>query len=289
MENHIFINKKLLIGIVTLLRPKQWVKNFFVLAPLLFSGLFFDLEAIYNSLVAFFLFCSTSSATYIMNDIRDVENDRRHPKKSKSRPIASGLVTINEALIVMCLLLVMVVFIGLDYFGVLIVLVVYFIQNIAYSLKLKHIPVLDIFIIAFGFVLRVLAGTVALGIPMSTWIGITTLCLALYLASIKRKQEIANVGVDGRKVLKRYTIGLVNRYAEMSATGALVFYSLFAMTAGNHMELTIPFVLFGLYRYWYVVDTLNGGESPTDALLQDPYLLATIVAWVSFCVWALWP
>jgi 4-hydroxybenzoate polyprenyltransferase len=149
--------------------------------------------------------------------------------------------------------------------------------------------VVYIFAIASGFVLRVYAGAVALDVPVSSWMFITTLCLALYLAAIKRRQELSQSGVEGRKVLERYSVALVDRYAEMSATGALLFYSIFVISAKPDLVVTIPLVLFGLFRYWFVVEALDRGESPTDALISDWQLLLTVLLWVVACGLALWP
>jgi 4-hydroxybenzoate polyprenyltransferase len=169
------------------------------------------------------------------------------------------------------------------------VIAAYMALNIAYTFVLKHQPVVDIFTIAIGFVLRVYAGAVALVVPISSWMFVTTLCLALYLAAVKRRQELSQSGNQSRKVLKKYSITLVDRYAEMSATGALVFYSMFVMSAKPQLIITVPLVLFGLFRYWYVVEELDGGESPTDALIADWQLLLTVVLWILACIWALWP
>jgi decaprenyl-phosphate phosphoribosyltransferase len=129
----------------------------------------------------------------------------------------------------------------------------------------------------------------ALSVPVSSWMFITTLCLALFLAAVKRRQELSQSGSEGRQVLKKYNVGLVDRYAEMSATSALLFYSMFVMSARPVLVVTVPLVLFGLFRYWYVVDALEGGESPTDALLSDWPLLLTVMIWVGVCAWAVWP
>lgn len=278
-----------LLGLIKLLRPRQWVKNGFVLAPLVFAGLFTDTDAILCALIAAALFCVASSATYIVNDLKDIESDRKHPTKSKSRPLASGAVSTPLALVLLvCLYLVLIGAFFL-YPRVILVIAGYLVVNLFYTFWLKHQPVIDIFCIAFGFVLRVYAGAMALSVPVSSWMFVTTLCLALYLASIKRRQELSQSGKSGRRVLESYTIKLVDRYAEMSATGALLFYSLFVMTARPEMIATIPFVLYGLYRYWFVVETLGGGESPTDALLSDWQLMLVIAAWIGVCVWALLP
>ncbi|CAN5907993.1 decaprenyl-phosphate phosphoribosyltransferase [soil metagenome] len=276
-------------GLIRLMRPSQWIKNGFVRAPLVFAGKFLIQSELTTALFAAWLFCMASSATYIVNDMFDIKHDRLHPKKSKSRPLASGLVTFPMAI---GLLLVLYAMLVLGWFiapNVVAVIAAYLLLNLAYTLVLKHQPVLDIFTIAIGFVLRVYAGAVALSVPLSGWMAVTTLCLALYLAAIKRRQELSQSGAHGRKVLAKYSVELVDRYAQMSATGAVVFYSLFVMSYKPGMIITIPLVLFGLFRYWYVVEERDGGESPTDALLTDWQLIFTVILWVSACVWVLWP
>lgn len=276
-------------GLIKLMRPKQWVKNGFVLAPLIFSGEFLNAGAISQALLAVLLFCVGSSATYVINDMQDIERDRRHPRKSKTRPLAAGTVSVPAAL---GLLAVLYAALAWGWFmapQVVAVIAGYLVLNLAYTFVLKHQPVLDIFTIAAGFVLRVYAGAMALHVPVSSWMFITTLCLALYLAAVKRRQELSQSGTEGRKVLEKYTVSLVDRYAEMSATGALLFYSMFVMSAKPDLVVTIPLVLFGLFRYWFVVEALDGGESPTDALLADWPLLLTVLLWVAACGWALWP
>lgn len=279
--------KDRIIGLIKLIRPKQWVKNGFVFAPLVFSGEMHNPDAFIHSLLAAFFFCVASSATYIVNDIHDMDHDRRHPKKSKSRPLASGIVSKNAALVILAALYIV---LALGYAvmpKVILVIVAYAVLNLAYTFVLKHEPVVDIFTIAIGFVLRVIAGAAALNLDASAWMCVTTLCLALYLAAVKRRQELAQSGVDGRKVLQKYSVSLVDRYAEMSATGALLFYSMFVMSARPTLVITIPLVLFGLFRYWYVVEALDGGESPTDALLADWQLMAVVVLWIATCVFVL--
>ncbi|MBD3816343.1 MAG: decaprenyl-phosphate phosphoribosyltransferase [Halothiobacillus sp.] len=278
-----------ILGLIKLMRPKQWVKNGFVLAPLVFSGAFLDAVAVSHALLAVLLFCVASSATYIINDMHDIERDRRHPKKSKTRPLAAGIVSVPAALILLAALYAVLVWGWFVAPKVVMVIAAYLVLNLAYTFVLKHQPVVDIFTIAIGFVLRVYAGAMALDVPVSSWMFITTLCLALYLAAVKRRQELSQSGTEGRKVLEKYSVSLVDRYAEMSATGALLFYSMFVMSAKPELVITVPLVLFGLFRYWFVVEALDGGESPTDALLADWQLLLTVVLWVAACGWALWP
>jgi len=278
-----------IIGLLRLIRPKQWVKNGFVLAPLIFTGAFTNSQSVYLALTATFLFCIGSSATYIVNDLKDIERDRRHPKKSKTRPLASGLVSPYNAIVLLVILYAILLCGWWIEPRVIFVIAGYLALNLAYTFVLKHQPVIDIFSIAIGFVLRVFAGAVALDVPVSGWMFVTTLCLALYLAAVKRGQELSQSGTEGRQVLKKYSKPLVDRYAEMSATCALVFYSMFVMSSRPQLVITVPVVLFGLFRYWYVVDVLDGGESPTDALLSDWPLLLTVVGWIGACLWALWP
>lgn len=275
-------------GLFKLIRPKQWIKNGFVLAPLVFTGEFMREASLKQALLAALLFCVASSATYIVNDLKDIEGDRKHPTKALSRPLAAGSVSIQAALLLLSLLYVLLIASWFVSPKVVNVIFGYLALNIAYTFVLKHKPVVDIFTIALGFVLRVLAGAVALSVPVSGWMFVTTLCLALYLAAVKRSQELSQSGTEGRQVLKQYSKALVDRYAEMSATCALVFYSMFVMSSHPELVITVPLVLFGLFRYWYVVDVLDGGESPTDALLTDWPLLLTVVGWVAACVWALW-
>ena len=252
------------------MRPKQWVKNGFVLAPLVFSGLFTDVSSVIQALWAMFFFNLASSATYIVNDYYDIESDRRHPTKCKSRPLASGQVSKPQALVLLGLLYGILVWGFFQQPDTMHVILVYLVLNVAYTFILKHQPIIDIFTIAIGFVLRVYAGAEALSVPISSWMFVTTLCLALYLAAIKRRQElIQNGGKSGRKVLQSYSVSLIDRYAGMSATGALLFYSLFVLSSQPDMVFTIPLVLYGLFRYWFVVESLGFGESPTDTLLSD--------------------
>lgn len=276
-------------GLLILVRPKQWVKNSFVLAPLLFSGQFMSQQAIVAAFTAVLIFCLASSAVYIVNDLRDIEKDRQHPLKSLKRPLANGMLEKHHAL---ALLVAVYLLLAGAWFWqptVVAVAIGYMLLNMAYSFWLKNQPVIDIFTIAIGFVLRVYAGAVALAVPLSSWMFVTTLCLALYLAAIKRRQELANHGDRSRQVLRHYTPQLIDRYAEMSATGAVLFYSLFVMSAHPKLVITIPLVLYGMFRYWFIVEQNSAGESPTDALLSDWQLLATVSLWVVASLFALWP
>ena len=274
-------------GIIQLVRPKQWVKNAFVWAPLLFIGAFLNATAVLKTFEAFLIFCIAASMVYIINDFKDIEKDKRHPKKSKTRPLASGAVSKKSAVILFLFLSFLLVF---GYFlvpSVFPAIAIYLALNLAYSFYLKHQPVWDIFCVAFGFVLRVWAGALALNVQLSEWMLITTLCLALFLVSVKRRQELKEQGTQSRAALAKYSVALIDRYAEMSATGALLFYSLFVISQKPALAITIPLVLFGLFRYWYVMEIKNLGESPTDALFSDWQLPFVVIVWGIFCAIAL--
>jgi len=274
-------------ALVRLLRPRQWIKNGFVLAPLIFSGEFVKPAAVAQEFIAFALFCVASSATYVFNDLKDREADAQHPVKSRKRPLASGEVKPGAAMALLGVLYAVVLAsfawspptaaVAVGYIGL----------NLAYSLKLKHIPVIDIFCLAAGFVLRVFGGAVAIDVPLSTWMMVTTLSLALYLAAIKRRDELATSGDASRSVLQFYTLRLLDRYAETAALSAIMFYGLFVVTVRPKLNVTIPFVLFGLFRYWYIVETGGRGESPTDAVWTDPPLIITVLLWAAVVVWRL--
>lgn len=274
-------------GLVRLMRPKQWVKNGFVAAPLIFSGEFLNLHAIERALLAIVLFCLAASATYILNDLHDIEDDRKHPKKSKTRPLASGLVSAPTAWILFTIITTLLIASWFVIPNIMWIITVYMGITVAYTFFLKQQPVIDLFAVAIGFVLRVYAGAVALAVPVSSWMFVTTLCLALYLAAIKRRQEYRQAGTGSRKVLEKYSVRLLDYYAEMSATGALLFYSMFVLSSKPQLVLTIPMVLFGLFRYAYIVDAKEDGESPTDALLTDWPLMFTIGLWIAACVFLL--
>lgn len=282
-------NQQYLKSLFYLCRPAQWIKNAFVLAPLVFTGLFIEIIPALNALLATLLFCIASSTSYIVNDLFDIESDRKHSLKSKTRPLASGELSEKQARILLYVLYGVLALGFLFSYQVMLVIIAYLALNLAYTYKLKHQPVIDIFTIACGFVLRVYAGAMALDVPVSAWMFITTLSLALYLATIKRRQELLLRGSSGREVLEKYSIKLVDRYAEMSATSALIFYSLFVMSDRPEMLVSIPLVLFGLFRYWFVVETLEKGESPTDVLLKDRQLLLTVLLWCLCAIIMNWP
>lgn len=284
-KNSFTFSRQSYLDLLTLLRPKQWIKNLFVFSPLIFSGSLTNASAVIEATIATIFFCIASSTIYIINDYHDIEKDRLHPVKSKTRPLASGAVSKSAALILFSVLASFLFIAGYELTPALPIIALYFIINILYTFYLKHEPVIDIFTVATCFVLRVYAGAMAIDIEVSTWMFVTTLCLALFLASIKRKKELTGVGTAGRKVLSKYSVELVDKYAQMSSLGALVFYSLFVLSERPELAVTIPFVIFGLYRYWFAVEQLDKGESPTDALYSDWQLVITVISWAACCAY----
>jgi 4-hydroxybenzoate polyprenyltransferase len=263
-----------------LLRPRQWVKNAFVLAPLVFSGMFLVPTTAARALLAMALFCLASSATYVLNDLLDFEKDRLHPKKKFSRPLAAGRISRAQAIVLLVTLYAVLAASLFAMPAVAGVILAYVLINVLYCLKLKHVPVVDLFCIASGFVLRVLAGSLAISAVLSSWMFLTTLCLALFLASIKRYQELREGSTGSRAVLEFYTLGLLERYGALASISAILFYGLFVATVRPALAPTTPFILFGMFRYWYLVERLGAGESPTDALWGDKVLALCVLAWV---------
>lgn len=286
---------------LTALRPHQWTKNLIVFAAPLFA---FSLNerSLSGSLLAFALFCAASSSFYLLNDIADVKSDRQHPIKCQ-RPIASGQVNILVALLMALVLLISSVVIGWWRSPSLgIILIGYALLQIAYNLKLKRVPILDILAIAIGFILRAYAGAAVTGIVLSVWFIFCTAMLALFLAVEKRKAELRLIQLRGgktRAVLKRYSLALLTRMESMVTTGAFMGYALWSSgpvvngASTSWMMLTFPFVLYGIFRYQMLSESQekrdedNGSlkqeertERPEEVLLTDIPILLTVIAWV---------
>ncbi len=284
----------MIIHLFRLIRPKQWIKNFFVFAPLLFSRHIFQLEYLLPSVAAFFIFSLASSAVYIINDVMDVESDRAHPKK-KYRPIASGEVSVKQAMIFLVILIIIII--GCLFFQRTIfafVIVLYFITNLLYSLKVKSIVLLDVFFISFGFMLRVLGGAAAIGVNVSSWMILTTIFISLFLAISKRRSELSQIlnkdNIDKqRKVLKEYSVEFADQINTIAAAGTIISYALYTVsertvaTFGTEKLIyTTPFVIYGIFRYMYLMHQKNLGESPTSIVTKDIPIIMVVFAWFMF-------
>lgn len=272
--------------LLQLLRPKDWIKNGLVLMPLIFSGLFLEVNALLLALYSTLLFCLAASSAYIVNDLHDIEQDRHHPVKSKTRPLAKGSISIKQAIALLGLLYLLLMLAGFALPTVMFAIGLYLILNMLYTFALKQQPVIDLFCIALGFVLRLYAGGLAINVPVSGWMLITTFSLALYFASTKRQQELRQHCSHIRPVLEKYSPRLIGYCVHVSAISALLFYGMFVMFNRPELMLTIPLTLFGLFRYAYLVEYEQTGESPTDALLGDWQLAMTLIIWLGYCIYS---
>lgn len=268
------------------LRPKQWTKNTLVFAGIVFAARIDVWEKWVEALVAFGAYCAASSAAYLLNDLRDVEHDRLHPVK-RFRPIARGEVS-ERAAASLALALVATAFVLGALLGVwsLVVLLGFFALQAAYSLGLKHVVFLDVSAIAGLFVIRAIAGAVAVHVRISLWLLACTALLALFLALAKRRAEIdlvAAAETPGRPVLARYSRALVDRLLAVLGAVTVSSYTAYTLTAGNSrwMAATIPFVVFGIGRYVWLVRGRGAGEEPEEVLLRDIPLLASILTWAA--------
>ena len=276
--------------LLRLMRPHQWVKNTFVFIGLLFGHAWHDPALVTQVVLAFAAFCLVSSAIYIINDMVDMEQDRLHPKKCQ-RPLASGQVTILAAAVLAGLLGML--GLGLAYAAskiVLLILVAYALMNIAYSLRLKHVVILDVFIIATGFMLRILAGTLGVGIPPSQWLLLCGLMVTLFLGFTKRRAEIIALTEDKaahRKVLEHYSPVLLDKMIGITAAGLIMSYSLYTMSPGTirihgtpNLIYTVPFVTYGVFRYIYLLHHQRRGVDPSHDLVRDIHLIGVVAIWL---------
>jgi decaprenyl-phosphate phosphoribosyltransferase len=301
-----YLNSKTLGAHLKALRIRQWTKNLVVFAAPLFA---FDIsvKSLLGGLLAFFLFCFASSSFYLLNDIFDVKSDRQHPVKSK-RPIASGLVKMSTAIGMAIVLLASALLVSWNHSTALgLTILSYSLLQVAYNLVLKHKVIVDVFAIAIGFIIRACAGAAATGIVLSPWFLLCTAMLALFLGIEKRKAEIRLSELKGNKsrsVLRRYSLPLLGRMENVVTNGTIITYSLWSsgpVVSGAStpwMMLTLPFVLYGVFRYQLLSDpheiarkssTIEAGgqtERPEEVLLSDRPLLLTVVGWILtiFCI-----
>ncbi len=279
-----------------LLRVEQWVKNLFVFVPLFFSGNIQNLDLLTKSIFAFIIFSLAASTVYILNDYNDIEADKKHPEKRR-RPLASGVISKTRALGVLAGLVItdiVLVFLAQAYFNQIlwkfvVIIAAYFVMNIAYTFKLKHVPIVDIFIIAIGFVLRVLAGGYITGIKISQWAILLTFVLALVLAIGKRRGELINAQVSGktRRALDGYNVQFADIALSISIALAIVCYLMFTLSPEIQMKLhsavfyTVIFVVFAFLRYLQQTLVYNRTESPTKIVYRDRYIQITLILWVA--------
>jgi 4-hydroxybenzoate polyprenyltransferase len=270
------------------MRPRQWTKNVFIFAALVFDKQLLVADSFLRTLAGFALFCLISSSVYIFNDLADVEADRQHPEK-KNRPIASGKLPVGVAwaagvlIVIVTFSLAWLLSPGFEF-----VVIAYFLINLAYSKWLKHIAILDVLIIAAGFVLRVHAGVTLISVErFSPWLYVVMTLLALFLGFGKRRAELALLAHGAgshRKVLDGYTLPLLDQYIMIVSGTAIVAYSLYTFSAPNvpenhSMMLTIPFVVYAIFRYLYLIEVKHAGGAPEEILLSDRPFQLSMFLW----------
>lgn len=282
---------KTIVAVVECLRPQQWIKNLFLFAGIVFSGQFFNIEALSRSIEGFIAFCALASAVYIFNDIKDIEYDRAHPDK-KNRPIARGAISIPFAIFIGVAMLAIGVSLSLSlgsYF--FFVAESYIIIQFLYIYIFKHLPILDILSVSAGFVIRAIAGGAVIDVPISSWLLVCTSLLALFLVTEKRRAELArieeaNLDLSSRPALSNYTVEFLDRLATIEVVVASMAYMLYVFSPETQMKFgkyalgfTMPFVLYGLFRYLWLVNLKGKGESPTRIFLTDFPSVINFILW----------
>jgi len=279
------------------MRPKHWIKNMFVFAALVFAQQLGRLDAVLVTLAAFAIFCMISSSVYLLNDIADREMDRQHPIK-RNRPIASGRLSITVAGVASFLLAAVALgwafWLSLPFAAVA---CSYLLMNLAYSAGLKRVVIVDVMLIATGFLLRAWGGALALGVAMSHWLVLCTALIALFLGFAKRRQELAtwDSADEQRPILKEYSLPFLDQLISIVTASTLLAYALYAFSpevaeklGTSWMGLTLPCVLFGMFRYLYLVHRRGEGENPTLLVLKDPGLISTLLLWGVAVLFALY-
>ena len=277
-------------ALIKLARPGHWIKNSVVLAALFFAGVANNSQSVLLALAAAGVFCLLSSAIYTLNDIIDREQDKNHPLK-KSRPLASGEISVPKATIFLSALAIL-GFLAAWIIGhnLFMISALFFILNILYSIRLKHIVILDVMAIALGFVLRAYAGAAAIDVPASKWMLINTLFLALFLGFGKRRHELVYLEENAtahRKILDKYSPYLLDQLIGVVTATVVVAYMLYTFSAEvseklgtEYLYLTVPFVVYGIFRYLYLIHKEEEGGSPTRVLISDKPLMINIILWL---------
>jgi 4-hydroxybenzoate polyprenyltransferase len=278
----------MIINYIKLIRVPQWIKNFFVFVPLLFSQHLFDADYFFTTLLAFVIFCLASSFIYTINDIIDIGADKAHPVK-RNRPLPSGVISERSALIVAVVLIALIVILipqlneEFQYFVTSFILL-----NVLYSFWFKHIVILDVFSIALGFSIRVLAGAVVISVPISSWLILTTMFISLFLGVMKRHSELILVAesenAPSRKVLSQYSLNFADQMATVAAAGVIICYALYTVSertlstfGTENLIYTTPFVVFGIFRFMYLEYISNKGDNTTRIVFTDIQIILTVV------------
>ena len=287
----------MLSSLIKLLRPHQYIKNGFVLLGVVFAHAW-EAPILLEAGLAFLAFCAMASAVYVLNDIIDVDADRRHPVK-RNRPLASGAIPVAQAWVIFAIAVAIALLLAALVSTWVIVLVAgYLVLNVAYTGWLKHVVILDVFSIATGFMLRILAGTLGLGIEPSQWLLLCGLMLTLFLGFAKRRAELADTSIertpsgDGtRRVLNDYSLGLLDQFIAISAACTVLAYGLYTVSAETialhgtgGLIYTLPFVIYGIFRYLFLLHARGGGNDTSRDLATDHHLLVTVALWLGLTI-----
>ncbi|MEM7539508.1 MAG: decaprenyl-phosphate phosphoribosyltransferase [Chloroflexota bacterium] len=285
-------------GLFRTMRPHQWTKNVVVYIALVFDGKLFQLDAFLQTTLVAFSFCLIASCVYIMNDLVDIEKDRQHPRK-RLRPLPSGQLNPRFA-IVGLIMIALATFIGTFYLNhwVALVMLVYFVQNIAYSFYLKNVVLIDVMLVAFGFLLRVIAGAIIVDVSnFSPWLYVCVTLLALFLGFGKRRHEIALLEGDAskhRSILAEYTLPLLDQIIGIVTTSALIVYTLYSFEAqtafagDGQMLITVPPVFYLIARYLYLIHVKKLGGAPDELLIKDRPLLINTIIWMGLIIFLIY-
>jgi 4-hydroxybenzoate polyprenyltransferase len=279
-------------ALIKLIRPHQYIKNGFVLIGVIFAGQW-NQPTLISAALTFLAFCAIASAVYVINDILDVEADRQHPTK-RNRPLASGKLSMASAKITAAVLLIVAMVLAATVSGIALAIVLtYFVMNLVYSWRLKHVVIMDVFIISAGFMLRILAGTLGIGIAPSEWLLLCGFMVTLFLGFAKRRAELLTaeaIGGDAmlmRRVLDDYNPKMLDIFLGVTAACSILGYGLYAMSAetmqlhGTHaLVYTLPFVVYGIFRYLYLLYDKGHGTDTANDLLDDRHMLLTVVCWL---------
>lgn len=280
----------MIFAIIKTARIYHWIKNLIVFAALIFAQKYSDPESIVLAIQAFFTFCLGASAVYFINDITDRKQDSLHPKK-KNRPIASGRLSVSIAVVVATVLILISLFLSWRLGpAFLIVYISYIVLNFAYNLGLKKVVILDVMVLAIGFVLRAVAGGIAIDVPISSWLLVCTILLALFLGFAKRRHEIIILGEDAashRESLAHYSPRFIDQMISVVTASTVVAYTFYTLSietkekfGTDSLVYTVPFVLYGIFRYLYLVHQKDEGGNPTKLLVTDIPLMLCVALWI---------
>ena len=285
-------------SIITLIRPHQYIKNLFIFLPLFFAARITETELLLNAVIAFLAFSLAASSIYILNDYQDIEDDKLHPKK-KTRPLAAGIITTPQAFMIMTVLFIAGITVMASIsFTAMNILLVYLALNIAYSFYLKRVAILDVMIIAIGFVLRIFVGSAVTDTPLSMWIVIMTFLLALFMALAKRRDDVLiylETGEKMRKVVDGYNLQFLDAAMAIMASVVIVAYTIYTTSTevitrvqSEHLYLTAFFVIVGVMRYLQIVFVDKDSGSPTRIALKDRFMQITLIGWIATFAWVLY-